>query len=200
MLILNFREQVEEAKKIQRRLNIGEIRSSLSESWAKTKIYNHIEKFDGLFTYEDIVEQIKSNDVVASMFCKDPSKQNISEKMAEKILGISKLPASGARSIRFTSSGDLTGVKSTDVSKSADFLFNGIYFTQKYTTENGGAQDNQYNDVVDFLVKGSINNKVGAMVDGKYWDKKRALLKEHFKDNPNVVVVSIDDLIKKEGI
>ena len=197
---MNFREQVEEAKKLQRRLNIDEIRNSLSESWANTKINNHVEKFDGLFTYEDIVEQIKSNDIVASMFCKDPSKQNISEKMVEKILGVPKLPASGVNSIRFTPSGDLTGVKSIGVSKSADFLFNGIYFTQKYTTENGGAQDNQYNDVVDFLVKGSINNKVGAMVDGKYWDKKRDALREHFKDNPNVVVVSVDDLIKKEVI
>ena len=84
---MNFREQVEEAKKLQRRLNIDEIRNSLTESWANTKINNHVEKFDGLFTYEGIVEQIKSNDIVASMFCKDPSKQNISEKMAEKYWG-----------------------------------------------------------------------------------------------------------------
>ncbi len=198
---MNFMEQVEEAKKLQRRLNIDEIRNSLNEDWVKTKINNHIKKFDGLFTYEDIIEQIKSNDIVASMFCKDPSKQNISEKMVEKILGVPKLPASGAKSIRFTPNGELTGAKSVGTSKSADFLFNGIYFTQKYTTESGGAQDNQYNDVVDFLVKGSINNKVGAMVDGKYWDnKKRDALREYFKDNPNVVVVSVDDLVKKEVV
>jgi len=105
------------------------------------------------------------------MFCKDPSKQNISEK----ILGIQRLPVSGVNSIRFTPDGKLTGVKSIGVSKSksADFLFNGIYFTQKYTAESGGAQDNQYNDVVDFLVKDSINYKVGAIVDGEYWDKKK---------------------------
>lgn len=198
---MNFMEQVEEAKKLQRRLNIDEIRNSLNEGWVKTKINNHIKKFDGLFTYEDIIEQIKSNDIVASMFCKDPSKQNISEKMVEKILGVPKLPASGAKSIRFTPNGELTGVKSIGTSKSADFLFDGIYFTQKYTTESGGSQDNQYNDVVDFLVKGSINNKVGAMVDGKYWDnKKRDALREYFKDNPNVVVVSVDDLVKKEVV
>lgn len=197
---MKFREQVEEAKKLQRRLNIDEIRNSLDERWVKTKINNHVEKFDGLFSYEDIVEQIKSNDIVASMFCKDPSKQNISEKMVEKILGIPKLPVSGANSIRFTPDGKLTGVKSIGVSKSADFLINGIYFTQKYTAESGGAEDNQYNDVVDFLVKGSINYKVGAIVDGEYWDKKRDALREHFKDNPNVVVVSVDDLIKKEVV
>lgn len=197
---MNFIEQVEEAKKLQRRLNIDEIRNSLDERWVKIKINNHVEKFDGIFTYEDIVEQIKTNDIVASMFCKDPSKQNISEKMVEKILGIPKLPASGANSIRFTPDGKLTGVKSIGVSKSADFLFNGIYFTQKYTAESGGAQDNQYNDVIDFLVKGSINYKVGAIVDGEYWDKKRGALREHFKDNPNVVVVSVDDLVKKEVV
>lgn len=197
---MNFMEQVEEAKKLQRRLNIDEIRNSLNEGWVKTKINNHVEKFDGLFTYEDIVEQIKTNDIVASLFCKDPSKQNISEKMVEKILGIQKLPVSGANSIRFTPDGKLTGVKSIGVSKSADFLFKGIYFTQKYTAESGGAQDNQYNDVVDFLVKGSINYRVGAIVDGEYWDKKRDALREHFKDNPNVVVVSVDDLVKKEVV
>lgn len=197
---MKFRELVEEAKKLQRRLNIDEVRNSLDERWVKIKVNNHAEKFDGLFTYEDIIEQIKTNDIVASMFCKDPSKQNISEKMVEKILGISKLPASGVNSIRFTPDGKLTGVKSIGVSKSADFLFNGIYFTQKYTAESGGAQDNQYNDVVDFLVKGSINYKVGAIVDGEYWDKKRDALREHFKDNPNVVVVSVDDLVKKEVI
>lgn len=197
---MKFRELVEEAKKLQRRLNIDEVRNSLDERWVKIKVNNHAEKFDGLFTYEDIIEQIKTNDIVASMFCKDPSKQNISEKMVEKILGIPKLPASGVNSIRFTPDGKLTGVKSIGVSKSADFLFNGIYFTQKYTAESGGAQDNQYNDVVDFLVKGSINYKVGAIVDGEYWDKKRDALREHFKDNPNVVVVSVDDLVKKEVI
>lgn len=197
---MKFIEQVEEAKKLQRRLNIDEIRNSLDECWVKTKVNNHVEKFNGLFTHEEIIEQIKTNDIVASMFCKDPSKQNISEKMAEKILGVPKLPANGANSIRFTPDGKLTGVKSIGVSKSADFLFNGIYFTQKYTAESGGAQDNQYNDVVDFLVKGSINYKVGAIVDGEYWDKKRDALREHFKDNPNVVVVSVDDLIKKEVV
>lgn len=197
---MKFRERVEEAKKLQRRLNIDEVRNSLDERWVKIKIDNHVEKFDGLFTYEDIIEQVKSNDIVASMFCKDPSKQNISEKMVEKILGIQKLPASGVNSIRFTPDGKLAGAKSIGVSKSADFLFNGIYFTQKYTAESGGAQDNQYNDVVDFLVKGSINYKVGAIVDGEYWDKKRDALREHFKDNPNVVVVSVDDLVKKEVI
>ena len=150
-----------------KRYYIEEVRNSLDERWVKIKINNHVEKFDGLFTYEDIIEQIKSNDIVASMFCKDPSKQNISEKMVENILGIPKLPVSGANSIRFTPDGKLTGVKSIGVSKSADFLFNGIYFTQKYTTEGGGAQDNQYNDVVDFLVKGSINYKVGRIVTGK---------------------------------
>ena len=67
--------------------------------------------------------------------------------------------------------------------------------TQKYTEGEGGAQDNQRNDVIDFLKRGSIKHKVMAVVDGDYWDSKyKAILIEEFKDNPNVKITSVTEL------
>lgn len=194
---MNFIQFVEQAKREKRVENIATLRREINHAWVKTKINNHLDKFEGIFTYEDIVSQIQSNDLVASMFCKDPSKQNISENLVASSLGISKLPAGGRNCIRFSATGELVHGNDVGSTKSADFLIDGVYYTQKYTMEAGGAQDNQYHDVVDFLTKGSIKHKVGAIVDGHYWTTKREHLKSHFADNKNVVIVSMDDL--KEG-
>ena len=88
-------------------------------------------------------------------------------------------------------------LKRIGTSKSVDFVVNNTYITQKYTRSTGGAQDNQYADVIDFLIKGSKKNKVAAIVDGSYWnDGKREELKEYFKSNDNVQVLSMDDILK----
>lgn len=137
------------------------------------------------------------NDLVVSFFAKDPLKQNITEKECEKWIGVKKLPANGKNSIRFDSEGNIVSERIADTSKSADFLVEGIYFTQKYIgNSSGGAQDNQYNDVANFLSYGSINHKVGAIVDGNYWDElgNRKILIDAFKDNKNVIILSADDI------
>lgn len=89
------------------------------------------------------------------------------------MLGIPKLKSFGKDSIRFTPDGNITHTNEIGNTKSADFKIGKYYITQKYTREDGGTQDDQYNDVVDFLTKGSINNKVGALVDGDYWINKK---------------------------
>lgn len=68
--------------------------------------------------------------------------------------------------------------------------------TQKYTMEAGGAQDNQRNDVIDFLRRGSIAHKVGAILDGDYWDKERNTLRALFQNNPNVWITSMSKLVE----
>ena len=88
--------------------------------------------------------------------------------------------------------------RGTDIEEAhikADFLIGNTYITQKYTRSAGGAQDNQYADVVDFLSKGSKKHNVAAIVDGPYWDNsKRQELKIFFSDN-NVQVLSMDDIL-----
>jgi hypothetical protein len=193
---MKFIELVEKRKKEQRLNNIKELRQGINSEWVKTKINNHLERFSGIFTYEDIQNEILHSDIVASLFAKDPSKQNISEKMVEELLKIKKLPASGKNCIRFNQTGEIVSTSAPSHTKSADFIVDDAYITQKYTMETGGAQDNQYDDVVSFLTYGSQQYKVGALVDGLYWENgKRQELINYFKDNPNVVILSMDNLL-----
>ena len=159
----------------------------------REKIKNYANKY-GL-NEEDIINGIKENDIIASFFCKDPSKQNFTEKLVSEILGVKTLPQSGKNCIRFDSKGNIHSFKKVDSSKSVDFLINNIYITQKYTRGTGGAQDNQYNDVVDFLVKGSKQHKCAAILDGSFWANKRKELIHYFKDNCNVRILSMNDII-----
>lgn len=193
---MNFTAYIENIKKEARLNNIKELREQIDEDWVKEKIKNHVEAFNGIISYEEVREGILNNIVIASKFCKDPSKQNISEKAAIELLKVKKLPQSGMKSIRFNDNGDIVHT-ATGNTKSADFMLGEYYATQKYTNEAGGAQDNQRNDVIDFLKRGSIKNKVAAVVDGKYWDEWKEVLKKEFFNNSNVLITSISELIKE---
>ena len=190
---MNFTAYVEEKKKEARLINIEEIRREIDSSWVREKIENHVAAFDGLMSVEEVREAILTNIVVASKFCKDPGKQNISENLAAQVLGLKKLPSQGKNCIRFNDEGEIVW-QSKGNTKSADFILNEYYATQKYTDGAGGAQDNQRNDVIDFLKRGSINHKVAAIVDGAYWDKHRDELKTLFVDNPNVIITSVTEI------
>lgn len=192
---MNFTEYVEQEKIKARLSNIEEVRKDIDKSWVKEKIANHIAAFNGIMTETEVREAILNNIVVASKFCKDPGRQNISEKLAAKVLNLDKLPANGKNAIRFNDNGDIVSTSAGNT-KSADFIYQDYYATQKYTDGTGGAQDNQRNDVIDFLKRGSIKHKVAAIVDGNYWDKWREELIEQFKDNPNVLITSVTELTK----
>lgn len=194
----NFIEIVENAKKKARIQNIEEVRKDISKPWVQTKIEKHIERFGGIFSREDIEQEIMSSDLTASMFAKDPSKQNIVENLIQNLTDLRKYPASGKNCIRFAEDGSIVHLSGASNTKSADFDLNGYYATQKYTNEAGGAQDNQFKDVVEYLEKGSKKNKVAAIVDGHFWEKgKRQVLENHFKDNPNVLITSMQSLINQ---
>ena len=190
---MNFTEYVEFEKKKARLRNIEQVRKEIDSSWVEEKIMNHVRAFDGIMTKEEVKEAILSNVIVASKFCKDPGKQNISEKLAAEVLKLDKLPSAGKNCIRFDDEGNIT-FTSTGNTKSADFICDGYYATQKYTDGEGGAQDNQRNDVIDFLKRGSIKNKVMAILDGPYWDKYRPILKKEFQNNENVKISSVTEL------
>jgi hypothetical protein len=190
---MNFTLYVEEEKRKARLANIQQVRDEINSAWVQEKIDNHVAAFDGVISAEAIREGILNNDIIASKFCKDPSKQNISEKLAADVLGLAKLPASGRGAIRFNDEGDIVSATNGNT-KSADFKYGDYYATQKYTAGSGGAQDNQKNDVIDFLKRGSIKHQVAAIVDGAYWDYWRDELKKIFADNPNVLITSVTEI------
>ena len=193
---MNFTAYVEEAKKKARLANIDEVRKDIDKPWVQEKIKNHIEAFDGVMTETEVRDAILTNIIVASKFCKDPGKQNISEKLAIEVLGVKKLPSQGKNCIRFNDNGDIVSTSSGNT-KSADFMYGEYYATQKYTDGEGGAQDNQRNDVIDFLKRGSIKHKVAAIVDGVYWDKYRDVIRAEFANNPNVLITSVTEITEK---
>lgn len=196
---MKFIDYVEKLKLEARKQNIRIVREEVDKSWVKTKINTFITAWDGMWTAEEVKEQILTNDIVAAKFAKDPGRQNIGEVAVNNLLGADK--KLGANQIRFDANGEMvSGPARAGCSKSADyFLDDGIYYTQKFTTGFGGAQDLAYHDVVEFLEKGSILYKVGAILDGTYWNSgKRENLKRYFANNPNVVIVSMDDIKQYE--
>lgn len=196
---MKFIDYVEKLKLEARKQNICTVREEVDKSWVKTKINTFITAWDGIWTAEEVKEQILTNDIVAAKFAKDPGRQNIGEVAVNNLLGADK--KLGANQVRFDATGEMvSGPARAGCSKSADyFLDDGVYYTQKFTTGSGGAQDLAYHDVVEFLEKGSILYKVGAILDGTYWASgKRENLKRYFADNPNVVIVSMDEIKQYE--
>ena len=196
---MKFVDYVEKLKLEARKQNIRLVREEINRPWVQTKINTFITAWDGMWTVEEVKEQILTNDLVAAKFAKDPGRQNIGEVAVNNLLGTDK--KLGVNQVRFDATGEMvSGSASTGCSKSADyFLDDGIYYTQKFTTDFGGAQDMAYHDVIEFLEKGSILYKVGAILDGTYWNSgKRESLKRYFADNPNVVIVSMDDIKQYE--
>lgn len=193
---MNFTAYVEEAKRKARLANIDEVRKDIDKPQVQKKIKNHIEAFDGVMTEDEVRDAILTNIIVASKFCKEPGKQNISEKLAIEVLGVKKLPSQGKNCIRFNDNGDIVSTSAGNT-KSADFMYGEYYATQKYTDGEGGAQDNQRNDVIDFLKRGSIKHKVAAVVDGIYWDKYRDVIRAEFANNPNVLITSVTEITEK---
>ena len=192
---MKFVDYVEKLKLEARKQNICNIRKEIDSSWVKTKINTFITSWDGMWTAEEVKEQILTNDIVAAKFAKDPGRQNIGEVAVNNLLGSDK--KLGVNQVRFDAMGEMvSGPAKPGCTKSADyFLEDGVYYTQKFTTGSGGAQDLAYHDVVEFLEKGSILYRVGAILDGSYWSNgKRESLKRYFSDNPNVIIVSMDDI------
>lgn len=194
---MRFINYVEKLKLEARKKNILVVREEIDKTWVKTKINTFITAWDGMWSAEEVKEQILTNDIVAAKFAKDPGRQNIGEVAVNNLLGADK--KLGANQVRFNERGEkISGPQQVGCSKSADYLLDdGIYYTQKFTTGSGGAQDLAYHDVIEFLEKGSILYKVGAILDGTYWDNgKRDELKQYFANNPNVSIISMDDIIQ----
>lgn len=124
-----------------------------------------------------------------SYICKNPGKQSCEEKYLQKEIEkeITKnmfkeklIKLNGKDSIYFSknSNEDFTKEKCHSIGKSIDFSFgNDIYICAKYTEGQGGAQDNQYFDVLTSI--NCINNlttynskRFAIICDGDYYTSK----------------------------
>ena len=148
-----FEDIVNQRAKELREKNFSDLRAHYKEPLYQEKIDNYCKNFD---YYKPVVERkILEDDYFAAFFIKDPFKQNFVEHLIEELLNIKILPQSGRKSIRFDENGLICSNKRANTTKSADFMIGDTFITQKYTRGQGGAQDNQFKDVVDFLTKGT---------------------------------------------
>lgn len=162
-----------------------------------------------------ITELVNCNDLLITFLMKDPKRQNVYESILKNYLSknninIKKIPHNGKNAYYPINGRIIKGSEIKDKPKeikSLDFQIQTskdelIYIVHKYTNENGGAQDNQYNDVIIQLknLSDDVIKKVWFCLDGYYYNTKR--LDELRKINPKIVIVNIDnilDFIKKNN-
>ena len=171
-------------------------------------------------TVDNFIESIQSNTIIRATFRKDPTKQNIYEKAQIKCI-------QGKYPDAYKMNADIGGLCISDydmfqVSKkiprpaSATKTFDvsipsqKIYGVLKYTSEPGGAQDNQYADVKHFIVQivGYLTKHVDAeevfvfYLDGKYYTpKKKDELNKMIPENMSlqIIITSCAELFVQGG-
>lgn len=172
--------------------------------------------------FDDVREKILEDKMFAFHFAKDPAKQNLFETAAgnyiRKIKCVSnykKLPSSGPKATYVVKGGVINGkerkklVIKTDA-KSIDFSWEcgdkKFYTLHKYTRQSGGAQDNQYKDIQDFIENANHSHDDKhffiAIADGTYFNTRNGQanvskienLKKISNNNMGVYAVKISEL------
>jgi len=175
-------------------INVVNARKQIDHEWMRIKIQNWCEKFEK--DPEKIKEKIIKDDDFTCFFAKDPSKQNFYEKIVAKnikALSFVEKFVNYSNSVDiFVVDGKITNERKNDV-KSVDFFFTtsennknlNFYCSHKFIKDTqGGAQDNQYNDIRNFLRNcakvATGDNYYIAICDGAYFETKIDLLNSEF--------------------
>lgn len=157
------------------------------ETFRRTRLYAE----DRLvYTNDVLLSKIKTDSLVRAFFIKDPVKQNLGENTQVDVIrrivpDFSKGVAVALENNTLQFNVSARGVGAT---KTMDGYSDALkrYYILKYTTRAGGAQDNQFKDVVAFMRQcvGYLQASPGAqesfefVLDGSFYtDKKRNQLK-----------------------
>ena len=216
MSMLDYENIVSEKRKenlfqLQLTLIKAETFEEIEDESLKQKITSHWEVY-GL-DLEDFFQELRTNEYLQSFFAKNPLKQGLHEQIAIKYLS-EELPT--FKQVRKLSQKNNCGLflnstglsKSRSISKAIDFYLesdNNIYvFTHKYTKQSGGAQNNQYEDVLNFLryapnspFKDQLTNKtvhIGAILDGDFYTDK---IEETQNKFPTYLIGNINQVLDK---
>ena len=183
--------------RIQQSLKANDLEILKSVERKDPDLLKRIENFrrEKLLEYEslemstdDILYQIKMNPLVRSQFRKDPTRQSIHENVQLDLIkqiypDSYKLPAAkkGTYLSNFKMMTDHP--RPEDATKTLDLFVPSMnmYGVLKYSTTEGGAQDNQYNDVKKFIkemIGYHSQNKEAPekfifYLDGPYYSEKR---------------------------
>lgn len=182
------------------------------------KIDNHInekllEDERDIVDREKVLEMIKENPLIRSFFRKDPIKQNFHENHQIEWIKLHKheevvcLPKTTSNGFYLSKKKLNTGRKALPAeTKTFDFLVESkkIYGVLKYTSDAGGSQDNQFNDVKKFIEKiieyyetnPEAEEKFEIYLDGTYYTLKKLkelkdMIPEEYKEK--ILVGSVAD-------
>ena len=200
----------------------------------KKKVERNYRKMYGITIFSteeeylnDVLVGIKDgNAPFIEQYYKDPIKQNFYEiKQREYIKAsgileyIEKLPASGDDAYYIIDGKIFKGKdlkdKDRKMHKSVDFIArhkgHTIYGFQKFTEENGGAQDNQYNDVQDYAKSGKTieddSSLIFCVLDGGYYTSRYTKMGKGYQGtridylneeygNGRIIAGNTDDFLK----
>jgi len=174
--------------------NVDNVLTELDTDQMRIKITNWANKFG--YSFDIIKEKIINDEIFRCIFAKDPNKQNLHQNLAARyiaslnsISNFMVLPSGGNNALYLTNGKIFEGgslkQKSKDI-KSIDFTWNigkyKFYASHKYTNDEGGAQDNQYKDIQDFLNHARDCNEKNvifiAICDGNYYLRKDSQTKD----------------------
>ena len=189
--------------------NIAEVKQAVlsRDNAMSLKIRNYAERFD--LPIKVVEHKILKDSLFANQFAKDPSKQSIHQKVAAgfiesitEVVNFMQLPAGGSGAKYICNDGIVrTGSNASHgTTKSIDFYWEygdcAYYAAHKHTTDEGGAQDNQFHDLTEFLINASkskvANTFFIAIGDGKYYQRK-------YSEDGEVFATRLEFLNKKYG-
>lgn len=170
-------------------INSREVRDAIlnGDKDMSLKINNYSEKYN--IPQRFLKHRILRDPIFANQFAKDPAKQSIHQNTAASFIesityveNFQQLPAGGQNAKYICKDGILyTGNRpSGNTVKSIDFYWiydnKEYYAAHKYTKDEGGAQDNQWNDLMEFLANAAKsrhpNKYFLAIGDGAYYQKE----------------------------
>lgn len=180
-----------------------------------SNLMGKIAGFAERFGYEigQVLIEVKNNPMFAAWFAVSPSRQNIYEVIAakhiEKLLNVRDFRKLGTGelsvlqgSVRsrkdLVKDGGRTNAKTIDFEwKTGDKT---IYVSHKYTRDEGGAQDNQYHDLQQFIREARDSTREDAVfiaiADGPYYEGRRITDLKNLANGRNTFAITIDELDK----
>ncbi len=172
---------------------ISAIRKNLDQVLAQLKARNKgllkkIHTFTSRFGFfpKDVIKKIQNDLMFRAFFAKDPAKQKIHENIAAEFIaslpGVKKFNHLGNAELFVLRGGVLSRDEykksgATTKAKTIDFCWlvgkKTVYASHKYTRSSGGAQDNQYADLQEFIREANESNLPNtyflAIADGDYY-------------------------------
>lgn len=171
--------------------NVAEVKQAVlqHDPAMQIKIRNYSERFN--LPIKFVEHKILRDNVFANQFAKDPSKQSLHQTVAAEfiesitdVVNFAQLPVGGGGAYYICEDGVVRkgGTALRGLTKSIDFYweYDGrrYFAAHKHTSDEGGAQDNQFKDLTEFLKNANKSTVADtffiAIGDGEYYQRRYA--------------------------